>query len=71
MSSSTGGGGRDPRPDHALVRDLVQEALGSGRPLEEICRDRPELLPEVRALVERARALELELDVLFPPSEPP
>ena len=54
---------------NARIRELVQEALASGRPLEEICRDRPELLPEVRALVERARVLELELDALFPPLE--
>ena len=67
---SSGGGGPDPRLDPARIRDLVQEALGSDRALEEICRDFPELLPDVRVLVERARALELELDVLFPPSEP-
>jgi len=71
MSSSAGGGSPDSRPDPARIRDLVQEALGSDRPLEDICRDRPELLSEVRALVARARALELELDALFPPSEPP
>jgi hypothetical protein len=71
MPSSSAGGGLDPRPDPARIRDLVQEALGSGRTLAEICRDCPELLPDVRALVEKARALELELDVLFPPSEPP
>ena len=67
---SSGGGGPDPRTDSARIRELVQEALASDRPLEEICRDYPGLLPEVRALVEKARALELELDALFPPSEP-
>jgi hypothetical protein len=70
MSSSSGGGGPDPRLDPARIRELVQEALGSGRPLEEICREYPELLPDVHALVQKARALEVELDVLFPPSEP-
>ena len=68
--SSSSGGGPDPRPDRARIRDLVQEALGSDLPLEELCRDCPELRPEVRALVEKALALELELDALFPPSEP-
>lgn len=66
--SATSGGGPDPHGDPARIRERVQEALGSDRPLEEICRDCPELLPEVRALVTRARALELELDALFPPS---
>jgi serine/threonine-protein kinase len=51
----------DPR-----VRELLEQVLESERTPEEVCRDCPELLPEVRALLERLRALEKALGKLFP-----
>src|ERR1700761_7567814 len=56
----------DPRVD-----ELMEELLESGGTPEEVCRSCPELLPQVRAGLERLRLLEQEVGVLFPPSEPP
>lgn len=55
----------DPR-----VRNLVEKALDSDATPEEICRDTPELVPEVRAGIERLRSLAIELDAVFPDSAP-
>lgn len=51
----------DPR-----VRRLVEEALDSTVTPEELCRDTPELLGEVRAGIARLRSLQFELDEVFP-----
>lgn len=55
----------DPR-----VRRIVEEALESDATPEDLCRETPELLPEVRAGLARVRSLELELDAVFPDSAP-
>jgi serine/threonine protein kinase len=48
------------------IRALLEEALESGRTPEEVCVGAPELLPRVRALWLRARALGAEIEALFP-----
>src|SRR5262249_19340223 len=54
------------------IRQLVEEALDSDRTPDEVCRDCPELLGEVRREWERVRAVEAEMDALFPgPDDPP
>jgi serine/threonine-protein kinase len=56
----------DPRVD-----ELLEELLASGGSPEEACRSCPELLPQVRAGLQRLRLLEAEVSALFPPSDPP
>src|SRR5262245_13293181 len=56
--------------DEQLIRELLEEILESGRTPEDVCRDRPELLPEVRARLRRAHALDAELDAMFPTPRP-
>jgi eukaryotic-like serine/threonine-protein kinase len=51
----------DPR-----VEALVEELLNSPGDAEEVCRDCPELLPQVRAEWQRVREIQTELGVLFP-----
>src|SRR5579872_2865591 len=53
----------DPR-----VEALVEELLNSGADAEEICRDCPELLPQVQTEWQRVREIQTELGVLFPGS---
>jgi eukaryotic-like serine/threonine-protein kinase len=48
------------------VRELLEEALDSDRTPEEVCRDRPELLTAVRARWVRLKALDAQLDAVFP-----
>jgi serine/threonine-protein kinase len=55
----------DPR-----VEQLLEEALDSGLTVEEVCRDCPELLPQVRALWQRLHALQAQVGVLFPEAAP-
>src|SRR6266545_2013161 len=55
----------DPRVDQ-----LLEELLESGGSPEEVCRACPELLPQVRAGLQRLRLLEDEVGALFPPSTP-
>ncbi len=56
----------DPRVD-----ELMAELLESGSTPEEVCRSCPELLPQVRAGLQRLRLFEQQLGALFPPFEPP
>jgi hypothetical protein len=49
-----------------LVQQLLDELLDSESTPEEVCSDCPELLPEVRRRWEQMRAVEAELDALFP-----
>jgi serine/threonine-protein kinase len=59
-------------PIEHRIRQLVEEALNSGRSPDEVCRDCPELLGEVRREWERVRVVEAEMDALFPgPDGPP
>ena len=54
--------------DDLLILDLVQEALDSGRSPEDLCRDCPGLLTEVRERVEECRQINARLEALFPSS---
>ena len=51
----------DPR-----VRQLVEEILESRRTPEEVCRDCPELLSEVRRRWQRLRSTQARIDALLP-----
>jgi serine/threonine-protein kinase len=53
-------------PIEHRIRQLVEEALDSDRTPDEVCRDCPELLDDVRRQWERARAVAAEMDALFP-----
>jgi serine/threonine-protein kinase len=54
------------------IRQLVEEALDSDLPPDEVCRDCPELLGEVRRQWQRVRAVDAEMEALFPrPDGPP
>ena len=57
--------------DDSRVDGLLEELFVSGGSPEEACRSCPELLPHVRAGLQRLRLVEQELGALFPPSEPP
>jgi predicted Ser/Thr protein kinase len=57
--------------DDPRVEALVEELLNSHGDAEEICRDCPELLPQVRAEWQRVREIQTELEVLFPDSAGP
>ncbi|HZY88040.1 MAG TPA: serine/threonine-protein kinase, partial [Gemmataceae bacterium] len=50
---------------------LLEEMLDSGRTAEEVCRDCPELLPEVRRRWKAFRLVDGALSGLFPDSEAP
>jgi serine/threonine-protein kinase len=56
--------------DQPRVQQLLDELLDSGCTPEEVCRDCPELLPEVRQRWQRMRIVEAELNALFPTSGP-
>jgi len=51
------------------VSTLLEEMLDSGRTPEEVCRDCPQLLPEVRRRWEALRLVDGELAALFPAPE--
>jgi Flp pilus assembly protein TadD/predicted Ser/Thr protein kinase len=51
-----------------IIRQLVRTAIESGLTPEDVCHDRPDLLADVRQLWLRARAVEEELNALFPAS---
>jgi eukaryotic-like serine/threonine-protein kinase len=52
-------------PDQLRIRQLLEEALDSGRTPEEVCPEDPEVLLELRAQWERLRGVEAQLDALF------
>jgi serine/threonine-protein kinase len=52
------------------VQQLLDEISDSGRTPEEVCRDCPELLSEVRRRWQQMRIVEAELDALFPTPGP-
>jgi serine/threonine-protein kinase len=58
-------------PIEYRIRQLVEEALDSDRTPDEVCRDCPELLGEVRRQWERVRAVGDEMDALFPGQDDP
>jgi eukaryotic-like serine/threonine-protein kinase len=53
-------------PINPLVLELLKKASESGLSAEEVCRDRPELLGEVRACLRQLSSVRDELDALFP-----
>ena len=53
------------------VLELIEEMIDSGRTPEEVCRDRPELLPEVRRRWTAFRRVDGALSELFPDPEAP
>lgn len=65
------------RAEESIVRQLVSDALASEQTglaegedvCRAVCRDHPELLDEVRRLWRRARAVERQMDAMFPPPE--
>jgi serine/threonine-protein kinase len=58
-------------PGHPHVFALLEEMLDSGRTAEEVCRDCPELLPEVRQRWKAFRLVDGSLAALFPDPESP
>jgi serine/threonine-protein kinase len=54
-------------PSDRRVEELVGELLDTGGTPEEVCRTCPELLAQVRAGWARVRAVQAELEALFPP----
>jgi eukaryotic-like serine/threonine-protein kinase len=55
--------------DEPRVRLLLEELLDSERTPEEVCRDCPELLPQVRRRWQRKLACDAQLDAMFPAPE--
>src|SRR5262245_36006345 len=53
--------GGDPR-----VFGLLEEMLDSGKTPEEVCRDCPELLPELRRRWQEVRLVNAQVEALFP-----
>jgi eukaryotic-like serine/threonine-protein kinase len=53
-------------PINPLVLELLEEITESGRSAEDVCKDRPELLGEVRACLRQLSSVRDELDALFP-----
>lgn len=53
-------------PDLRRIQLLVEEILESERSAEDVCREHPELLDDVRARLREISAVEAQLDVLFP-----
>ncbi len=53
-------------PINPLVLELLEQVTESGRSAEEVCKDRPDLLGEVRACLRRLASVRDELDALFP-----
>ena len=54
--------------DNPRVEELLEDLLDSDATPEEVCRECPELLPEVRAGWQRLRVLKAEIGALFPES---
>lgn len=56
--------------DETLIRQLLEEILDSGLSPEEVCRNNPELLAEVRERLARLRLIESEVEAIFPTPSP-
>lgn len=55
--------------DQDLIRRLVTDMIESGQTVEQVCSDHPGLVTEVRRMWQRARAIEDEIEALFPYSD--
>lgn len=53
-------------PDEALIRRLMEQAMESGSSPEEVCPGDPELQEELRLRLRRLRAVDAEVEALFP-----
>ena len=51
----------DPR-----VQELIEEVLDSGRSVEAVCHDSPELLTQVRERCRRVRVMQAQVSAMFP-----
>ena len=56
-------------PSDKRIFALLEEALTTERPLEDICTDCTDLLPELRRRIDLCRHLDGRLDEMFPSSE--
>jgi serine/threonine-protein kinase len=56
--------------DEPRVEQLLEEIFDTERTPEEVCGDCPELLPQVRRRWQQMRAVDAELDALFPTPGP-
>src|SRR5690242_7586863 len=56
--------------DEPRVQRLLDEIFDTDRAPEEVCRDCPELLPEVRRRWQKIHAVDAELEALFPTPGP-
>jgi serine/threonine-protein kinase len=56
--------------DHPRVEELLEEILDSGSTPEEVCRDWPELLPQIRQRWQQMHIVQGELDAFFPTPGP-
>ena len=55
----------DPR-----VHRMIEEVLDSGRSVEEVCHGAPELLSQVREAIRKFRAMQAQVDAMFPDAGP-
>src|SRR5262249_13005634 len=55
-----------PVASNPQVLRLLDEILESGKTPEEVCRDSPELLPEVRQLWQQIQRVDAQVGMLFP-----
>jgi len=54
----------------ALLQQLLEELLDTGKSVEEVCAAHPELIPEVRRRLRLVLGVKEQMDVLFPPADP-
>ena len=54
--------------DESRVEQLLEETLESGRPVEEVCAQFPQLLWQVQERLRRCQSMEAQIDAMFPPS---
>lgn len=55
--------------DQDVIRRLVTDMIESGRTVEQVCGDHPGLVTAVQLLWQRARAVEDQIEALFPSSD--
>src|SRR5580704_17043585 len=56
-------------PDNAVISEILDEILDSGRTPEELCPDDPVLLAEIHLRLRRLRNIEAQINDLFPSSD--
>ena len=58
-------------PVSPLLLELLEKAAESGLSAEEVCRDQPHLIAEVRACLRQLSSVKDEMDALFPEEDEP